>query len=140
MPAPAVHTAVKNRLETLWVPSHESILIDVNEQEDQPSDASAFVLITYPIVNPGSQMSIGSPGSNLFRETGVIAFDIHRPRGEGADTGRQWAWDLAAVFRAKEFDSMRTWDPSSPTEDDRSDIGAYWVFRVTVPYWFDFFG
>lgn len=136
MPAPDVVTAVKARVAANW--THAPVF-DLNEEEEAPGDGSAYLLILYPI-SDSEQMSIGDPGNNLHRESGVIRFLLYYGRGQGIETAMQWAWDLASLFRQKIFDGVRTLSPASPTIDDRNDVGNYYVFPVTVPYQYDFFG
>ena len=136
MPAPTVLTAVKARVAANW--THAPVF-DLNDEEEAPADGSPYLVILYP-VSDSEQMSIGSPGNNLHRESGVIRFLLYSGRGEGIDTAVQWAWELANLFRQQVFSGVRTLSPASPTIDDRNDVGNYYVFPVTVPYQFDFFG
>lgn len=132
----SVIDAVNARLASLWT---SCPVRGLNLEGDTPADGSAFLAVEYPIAS-SSQISIGSPGSNVYREIGAIRFVINVQRGDGLDGGSQMAKDLAALFRGKQFSGVNTWAPSSPVLDDRNDIGNYWKLTFAVPYYFDLIG
>lgn len=133
MPSKAVYDAVKARLDANW--SALPVTFPDTAQET-PDDASPYVVVQFPI-SSSEQMSIGAPGANVWRETGAIRFVINSSRGAGLTDGLQWADDLAALFRGKIFDGVRTYAPGSPVIDDRGDMGNYQQLSFAVEYDFD---
>ena len=114
----------------------------INLQGDTPEDGSEFVQVSYPVAT-GSQISIGSPGSNVYREEGTFRLAVHAQRGTGVAEGLAKADQLAAMFRGKILDgagNIRTYAPSSPAIDDRNEEGMYYTLSVSVPYEADIFG
>lgn len=132
----AVVDAVEFRLAANWILCP---VIGANGQGETPDDGSAFLVVQYPVAN-ASQTSIGSPGSNAFREEGAFRIVINVPRGDGLSTGLTWADTLAGLFRSKSFAGVVTFAPTSPAIDDRNDDGLYFVLSFAVPYQADLFG
>lgn len=132
----AVIDAVEARLAALWSgPSlRDPILLS-----EPPADKSAFLVVQYPVANE-RQASLGAPGDNLFREEGVIRFVLVVPRRQVKSEGYAWADQIAALFRAKEFDGVRTFEASSPVLDDRNPDGGYFTLSVVVLYAHDITG
>lgn len=137
----AVMTAVAARLGSPWVSTDSSSLpvFDPNTVGDPPNDGSPFITIQYPVAM-GEQKSIGTPGSNVWREEGAIRFVIAIVRGTGAAQGGRWCDEIAALFRGKQFSLVNTWAPSSPVLDNSNASGNYWLMTFAVPYYFDFLG
>jgi hypothetical protein len=132
----AVVDAVEARLATLW---NGPRVVGLNTFGEAPEDGSAFVVVQYPVANE-EQITVGAPGNNIFREEGAIRFVINAVRGSGQTQALLWADELAALFRAKEFDGVRTFAPDSPAIDDRNDEGNYYSLAIVVPYWHDITG
>ena len=140
----AVINAVEARLAALWTPLALCPVIGVNLQAQAPADGSPFLQVQYPIAN-GEQISIGAPGTNVFRETGAIRFVFATQRLAGLQTGLGWCDTLSAIFRGKKFNAngsanVNTWAPSSPIVDNNNDDGNYWLLSFVVPYYIDVTG
>lgn len=97
-----------------------------------------YVAVQYPLAGE-RQASIGAPGSNVFREEGVIRFVIHVRTGLGVDRIGILAGQLRTLFRNARFDGVRTYAPTSPVLDDRADAGSTYRASIAVPYDFDSF-
>jgi len=136
MASEAVVNAVAARLAANW---NKVPLVGVNLNESAPADGSPFIVVQYPIANE-EQISVGSPGANIWREEGVFRLVIHAERGGGVAQGLQWADELRTLFRGKHFDGVETFAPSPPAIDDSNDIGNYFQLSVAVPYQFDRIG
>ncbi|KQP53542.1 hypothetical protein ASF34_01120 [Methylobacterium sp. Leaf106] len=95
--------------------------------------------VSYPVAN-GDQLTVGAPGENVYREEGAFRIEINAKRGKGVSDGLQWADEIAAIFRAKEFGGVQTFAPSSPAIDDRNDNGKYFTLSIAVPYTADILG
>lgn len=139
MPLKMVVDAVEARLAAEWT---RCPVFGINLQGDTPEDGSPFVQVSYPVAT-GSQISIGSPGSNVYREEGTFRLAVNAQRGEGVADGLGWADELAALFRGKILDetgNIRTYAPSSPAIDDRNEEGMYYTLSVSIPYEADLLG
>lgn len=134
MASKPVVDAVKARLAADW---SGCPVFGPNERSERPDDASSFIDLEFPVAI-SQQITIGSPGSNTYREEGVFRLIIAAQRGAGADEGLTWAEQLGDLFRAKEFDGIRTFAPNPPVIDDRNDNGGYFLLSVAVPYQRDF--
>lgn len=141
MPSKAVVDAVEARLGLSWIASDGSVLpsFGINSTGQTPGDGSPFIETQYPIAN-GSQITIGSPGTNIWREEGAIRFVLNIQRQGGVAQGLAWADELATLFRGKQFGGVTTWAPSSPVLDNSNDAGNYWTLAFVVPYFFDLTG
>lgn len=136
MASKGVVDAIKARLEG-W--DGGLPIVHPNETNESPADGSAYVRVDYP-VSRSSQMSIGAPGANIWREEGVFRLVIYSTRGENLDEGLLIADSLASLFRGKNFDGVQTFAPSPPATNDDSDNGNYYILAVAVPYQFDLIG
>lgn len=103
-----------------------------------PANGSPFVVVQYPYAI-SRQISIGAPGANVWRDDGAFRLVIHVERGTGAKQGRQWADELADLFRGKNLTVLQTHAPSAPVTDDRNDKATYWVMSIAVPYTHDYY-
>ncbi|MCE4223401.1 hypothetical protein HCU64_06525 [Methylobacterium sp. C25] len=150
MPLKLVVDAVEGRLAADWSSETavqarldaglgECPVFGVNFEGDTPAEDGTFVQVSYPVAN-GEQLTIGAPGSNVYRETGTFQLDVMARRAGGVADGLTLADQLAALFRGKEFGGVQTFAPSSPAIDDRNDNGRYFILSVAVPYQADLFG
>jgi hypothetical protein len=135
MPSVALATAVENYLAAGFtaLPIIGAIVKQAREKGD------AFVTVQYPTSSSG-QMSIGSPGSNVWRTEGTIRFVITGRKEGGAPEAMAWADEIADLFRGKHFDGVRTEAPSSPTIDNDNDKGMFYGLSFIVPYAHDYLG
>lgn len=104
-----------------------------------PKDGGAFLVAQYPLANE-RQITFGAPGSNIWRETGAIRLVLNVRKKIGIEEPAAWADELAALFRGKTFDGVRTFAPSSPAIDDRNEEGTYFTLSIAVPYEHDLLG
>lgn len=137
MPSKEVVDAV-NTVLAGWT---AATIIGPNASDNEPpQDGSPYVQVDYPL-SESRQLTIGSPGANVFREEGVFRLVIHAVRGAGVDAGLVWAAELAALFRNyDDGDGFRTFAPSPPTTDDDSESGNYYRLSIAVPYFYDIIG
>lgn len=140
MASKLVMDAVEARLAANW-PNAPAIVLP-NQASLVPADGSAFLTLEYPIANE-DQISVGSPGANVFRETGAFRLTLSTPIGVGrVDPATSqdmvgWMDALREVFRGQTFSGVKTWAPSSVATNDKSDDGAYYELSFAVPYYFD---
>lgn len=138
----AVIDAVSARLGSPWVSADSTSLqvLGPNDLSQVPTDGTPFLTIQYPLSIPADQKSIGSPGNNLWRESGAIRFVISSTANQGVQQANNWCGEIATLFRGKQFDGVNTWGPSSPLMDNSNSNGNYFLLTFAVPYYFDFFG
>lgn len=103
-----------------------------------PGDGSAYVTIEYPVAKE-EQITIGSPGNNVFRETGVARIVLNSPSGQGTDQATGWIDQLRAIFRGKQFSGVTTFAPSPGIENKSSYQAGRFVLSTAVPYYYDLF-
>lgn len=133
MPAAAVQSAIAARLAGSWTTTP---IRDLNVMGEAPDDGSPFVEVQYPVANE-NQITVGSPGANVFRESGAFRIILFVRRGVGVQEGLGWMDTLRALFRGQNFSGVTTYAPSPPALDDRNDDGNYWILSTSVPYYFD---
>ena len=141
MASKAVVDAVEARLGPSWTAADGSVLpvFGINTSGDTPSDGTPFIATQYPVAN-GEQITIGTPGTQVWREEGAIRFVLNIARGAGVAQGLQWADELATLFRGKQFGGVSTWAPTSPVLDNSNDVGNYWTLSFVCPYYTDIQG
>ncbi|MHB2265662.1 phage tail terminator-like protein [Aliihoeflea sp. PC F10.4] len=110
-----------------------------NVEGETPEDGSPFIVLQYPYVT-SRQVSLGAPGANIWRDDGAFRVVIHVERGSGVKVGRQWADEIADIFRGKDLGILQTWAPTAPVTDDRNPAATYYILSFSVPYTHDYFG
>lgn len=136
MASAAVIAAVEARIATYWTATP---YFGLNTVGDPPADGTPFLSVQYPVAN-ASQISIGAPGAEVFREEGGIRFVLSIQRGQGVAYWQALLETLIANFRAKKFSGVNTWAPTSPVYDDANDNGKYEKLSSVIPYYFDALG
>ncbi|MBN8958580.1 MAG: hypothetical protein J0H17_18745 [Rhizobiales bacterium] len=136
MASKAVVDAVEARLAANW---STCPIFGINDEATPPADGSPFLIVQYPIASARG-ITVGAPGANVHREEGTFRIVIHTERGGGTAKGLQWGDEIAAIFRTKAFDGVRTFSPSPPIEDDTNESGVYYAHSISVPYQFDLIG
>lgn len=135
--------AVEARLAAYW--NNRTPIYGLNKplEGEAPKDSKGlpapFLQVTYPVAN-SSQLTVGAPGSNWWREEGAIRIEINMRRASGTAEGLTWADELAKLFRGKEFGGVQTFAPSSPVQDPNNDAGNFYVLSFAIPYQADILG
>lgn len=144
MPLQQVVAAVEARLADGW--THCPVRGFDDDNGEPPADASAFLVVQYP-VSMSDQITIGAPGSNVFREEGAFRLVLAMPRTiEGRLLALVWTDELARLFRGKQFGAsadfmgVTTHAPTSPAIEDDTDNGNYLLLSIAVPYQADLLG
>lgn len=140
MASAAVMTAVRARLDALWTRTPVRYPNDATSPDglQVPAAKTPFLMVQYPVATE-DQITIGAPGSNVFREEGAIRLVLQIPRGAGVDEFSGWIDELRAMFRARQFGGVTTFAASPAVLDDRNDAGSYWALSCAIPYQFDLF-
>lgn len=132
----AVSAAVEARLAS-WTHTPVRGLNDLSG--DTPTGSGPFLVVQYP-VSQSEQLTFGAPGANVWRDAGAIRFVLNVRRGKGLQEAFAWIDELAALFRGKTFDGVRTYAPSQPVIDDRNEDGPYFALSFSVPFDHDVIG
>ena len=135
MPHANVDIAVKARLAANW--THCPVVVELNLSADLPS--APFLTVVYPVAN-AEQMSIGAPGANIWRETGVFLLVLNVERSTGSSAWLEWSDELSALFRGKTFSGVQTFATTSAPIDNDNENGNYYELAVAVPYQYDLIG
>lgn len=133
MASKEVMDAVKARLQANWT----RCTVSYGNKEAAPP-AAPFLMVQYPVAEE-QQITVGSPGNNVFREEGAIRLVLQVKRGSGLDEWAGWMNELRALFRGKQFGGVTTYAPSPEVLDDRNDDGLYWALSCAIPYKYDRF-
>lgn len=128
MSSVASYDAFHARLTAGW---SDTDLVFENESYRLPKSPKAFVYIEivgadYP------QESIGAPGANLFRESGVTYLHVMVPDDTGSRVARGHADALTALFREKDTDGVKIDDMAIGSGDPGRSFANYWALTVTL--------
>lgn len=134
MPSQAVFAAVMARLESNW---DETPITDPNGGGRVPARNTPYLTVEFPIANE-EQLTVGSPGHNVFREEGAFRIVLSVPIGHKLTPFNAWIDELRTVFRAQSFAGVETWGAAPAITNTRSANGAYFELSFSVPYRFDF--
>lgn len=130
--------AVCDAVETYLAANWTGKVIGVTSEDNAPATGgSDFVEVEYPVANE-EQASVGSPGSNRWREEGAFRIVACIWRDKGRRLGLETVDQIRDLFRGKSFSGVETFAPSPATLIDRD--GNYLRYSFAVPYQFDFFG
>jgi hypothetical protein len=135
MASAAVVTAVEARLVANWT---DTPIISPNITGDTPADGSPFLTLQFPVATE-VHVGMADVGNRTFREEGTIRFVLTIARVLGQGVILKYCGDLAALFRAVQFDGVSTFAASPPVLTNENDQGNYWVMSVSVPYYFYIF-
>lgn len=141
MASKAVVDAVEARLATngAWMSIDGNALpvIGMNTEGEAPADGRPHIEVTYPVANE-RQLTLGSPGSNQWKEDGAFRIIINERRGIGIARANGWAEELATLFRGVALASgaIQCFGASPPVINSGNDLGNYWQMSFVVAYWF----
>lgn len=130
----AVMNAVEARLRAGW--SRALIVSEANTEGAQPLDGGPYLTVTYPVADE-TQISVGAPGSNTYREEGAIRFVLSVPFGTGLLQWAAWINELRDLFRGKVFDGIVTWEAPPFAVNDDTENGTRFELSFAVPYRYD---
>jgi hypothetical protein len=126
--------AIEGRCQTLWLnddsPPTALTPIGFSSHKFEPTEAGNSARLT---IRNGvaTAESIGSPGTNLVRNIGVIMIQIFVPGGGGEATVRPLAETAMGIFRNVTFGGITCWVPyvSSQMED-----APFLIWTVVAPF------
>lgn len=135
MAAKAVVDAVSAQLAANWTLTP---IVDDDSSGQGTGDGSPYVTIEYP-VSVENQITIGSPGNNVFRESGAFRIVLISPTGIGLSQPLAWIDLLRTIFRSKQFSGVTTYAPSPGVVDNSNYVGGKFIVSSSVPYFTDLF-
>lgn len=135
MAGKVVVDAVSARLAANWT---QTAIIDDDSSGQGTGDGSPYVTIEYP-VSREDQITVGSPGNNVFRESGAFRIVLVSQIGTGLSQPLAWIDQLRVIFRGKQFNGVTTYAPSPAAVDNSNYVGGKFVVSSSVPYFTDLF-
>src|SRR6267142_1235165 len=135
MAGKTVIDAVAARLAANWTLTP---IVDDDSSGLGTGDGSPYVTIEYP-VSVENQITVGSPGNNVFRESGAFRIVLSSPTGGGISQPLAWIDLLRAIFRGKQFSGVTTYAPSPGVIDNSNYVGGRFIISSSVPYYADLF-
>lgn len=134
MASKSVMDAFKAQLAANWA---TTVIVPDDQVASGPADGSAYVTLEYPVAKE-EQITIGAPGNNMWRESGIARIVLNAPSGSGTDQPFLWMDQLRAIFRGKQFAGVTTYAPSPGIENASNYEAGRFVMSSAVPYYFDF--
>jgi hypothetical protein len=128
-------TAVGGRLADNW---STTAIVDPDVTDSGPADGSAYVTIEYPS-SKENQITIGSPGNNVWRESGAFRIVLNSPSGQSAIAMLVLMDQLRAIFRGKQFSGVTIFAPSPGFITQANYQAGRFIVSCAVPYQYDFF-
>lgn len=108
---------------------------DVTPPVDGNANPLPFVVLEFPGA-VASQWTIGDPGNNAWREDGAFMLHIGIPSGSGDAAARDFADQLAALFRGQSFGGVTCWECNPPTPGRR--VGNIAMFSFGTRYHYEY--
>jgi len=128
---------IRSTLDTGWATTEKRYPNeDINPPRNKDGAAAPFVLLEF-LDAADEQMSIGSPGNNLFRRSGTCFVHVLVPRGTGDGTALLYAQDIGALFRGRDLGGVTCEGASIGGGGPGDDTGNYWRRSVAIDFWFD---
>lgn len=84
----------------------------------------------------GRQVSIGSPGSNRFRQFGIVTIQIFQPQGQGSADARAKAQTALEAFKGGVTDGGVHFYNVFGRQVGNDENGFYQI-NVVVGFWYD---
>lgn len=135
----AAAEAIATRLAAQWVRSEP--VAYPNAQFARPKDGTtgevqAFLALEV-MWTGGGQESLGAPGANLQRGTGLIWLHAFVPRDRGTATASALLDAGIAIFRSVDFSGVATAGAQPGGAGPGTEDGAYWRESASIPFTFD---
>jgi hypothetical protein len=135
MAGKVVVDAVSARLAANWT---ATAIVDDDTTGQGTGDGSAYVTVEYPVAVE-NQITVGSPGNNVFRESGAFRIKLICPTGTGLSQPLAWIDQLRAIFRGKQFSGVVCYAPSPGVIDNSNYAAGKFIISSSVPYYTDLF-
>ena len=82
----------------------------------------------------GIQASFGDPGSNVFRDIGLIQAHVFVPVGTGDGKALQYARQIGEIFKGQNISGILCRAPRIGGGDTGDDDGNFWRRTVSIPF------
>jgi Bacteriophage related domain of unknown function len=136
----AVRDAFRAYLAANWTTTP---IVAVTNEFTTPPSLSPWVALQF-LAGTEEQVSLGSPGYNIFRESGTVFIHVIVPTGTGDEVALGYAETLRTLFRGATFGGVRCFaiDPPStePGTTVLADDGAFFGCSMACDYIFDVIG
>lgn len=139
MPAYTAQQAIITLVTDNW--AHTPVVNSTTfDQIEIPEDGSAFAEITFPFATE-DRISFGTPGSNVFRETGAFIFSLRVPVSESLAVWLPRLDTLRAALRgASALSGNLKIDEAPPAIiDPLPERQIYREISIAVPFEHDLF-
>jgi hypothetical protein len=111
---------------------------DQDTASQAPADGSTFLTLQFPVASE-QQITVGTPGNNVWREAGAFRLVISVRIGDPFSEANGWLDQARALFRGRQFSGVTTFAPSRSVEADPQFSGGLRVeLSSAVPYQSDF--
>ena len=132
----AVMDAALARLGATWTSTDGTALavLDLNAAGEPPASGSPFIAVELPVANE-RQLTLGSPGSNQWKEEGAIRIVVNDQRGAGIARIEGWVDELRALFRGQYLSNIQFFEANAGVINDSNDLGNYFQMSFTVRFW-----
>lgn len=141
MSSPEVRSAFLDRLKNSWEKAADYDVVDItNIHIDRGEDSSSWVAVEFP-GGQEDQVSVGSPGDNLHRESGIVNIYILIESGQGANAELPALESIRNLFRAQRFADVECFAADPPSTTDKISPatiqGNWYILGTTIDYSFD---
>jgi hypothetical protein len=139
MAGDSLRDAFRTRLATHVATAAITLPIkDLVNTGDNPDAATGFIALEF-FGGAEEQITTGSPGNNIFRESGQVTIRVYASLGQARDTAEAAAEALRNLFRADRFSAgsrvVRVLD-TSPMGGGQDEAGM-WAESVALGYLVD---
>lgn len=135
MSSDAPFAAIKNYLDANWPTTPLLYENDGREPPDPSAQAAwVYVEVTSTLL---SQIEIGSPDTNAWRESGILFLHVFVQAGAGTASARTHAKALANLFRGQVLSSVVFHDASIGLGRPGDENGLWWGLPVSIEWTYD---
>lgn len=134
-------TLVETNWAYTWTPPEGGDALPVgivapNLGAEVPDEGTPYLELQYPIATE-TQITVGQPGNNVYREEGACRFVMMVPSKAGLDPFGSWIDALRNAVRARIFAGVETFAAPPPVLDDRNARGSFFKLSFSVPFRYD---
>lgn len=129
----AQDNAIRTRFSTQWaLGSNHPVAYPNAELANKPADD---VWLRFSVQDGGAaQISMGDPGNNFHRHTGIVTVMIFTPLNQGDAEALQVADEVAAIFRGWQDPTTRVFFRTPPFVRRIGEDGKWYHVNVLCPF------
>ncbi len=128
MASPTAFNAFHDTLVAGWT---TTTVVFENERYDLPNTATPFLFVEI-VGDTLNQDTIGSPGSNMWLETGFTYIHVMVPIHTGTGTARTYAKQALDLFREKPIAGLHMPEMSIGAGEPGRDFPKHWALTATI--------